>query len=172
MTSLDSLSELAAHEHKNGKGEVVGYFNNEAAAALDLIFNLDRRALEMPDDAAMATATLAEDAFGQGETEHKNAKGEVVGHFSEFPVAGTTLPDSEPPVPPAYELQSIENVPDKFRKSVRNLRWPLAGGEARRQSMRDRREDHFVKTPFEALMMYVPACVHLLFDCMLIFIAM
>jgi hypothetical protein len=165
MASLDSLSQLASHAHTNDKGKVVGYFNNEAAAALDIIFNLDRCALE--DDAAEATATSAEDAFGQGETERKNDKGKVVRNF---PVAGTTSPDSEPP---AYDLQSIENVPDEFKsKSVRNLRWPLTGGEAQRQSMRDRRKDHFVKTPFEALTMFVLACVHLSFDCMLVSIAM
>ena len=158
MTSLDSLSELISDEHKNDKGDVVGYFNNEAAAALDIIFNLDRRALEMQD----ATATSAEDAFGQDETELKNDKGEVVGHSRSFPVdppAGTTSSDSEPS---PYKYQLIDNVPDKFKgKSVRELRWPLTGGEAQRQSMRDRRQEHAIKTPFEALIMFVPARVHL-----------
>ena len=161
MTSLDSLSELVSDEHKNDKGDVVGYFNNEAAAALDLIFNLDRNALEMPDE-GIGTATSSEDAFGQGETELKNGKGEVVGHYRRFPVdppAGTISSDSEPS---SYEYQLIENVPDKFKgKSVRELRWPLTGGEAQRRSMRDRRQEHDIKTPFEALMMLVPARVHL-----------
>ena len=162
MTSLDSLSQLVSDEHKNDKGDVVGYFNNEAAAALDIIFNLDRRALEMKDDAGVATATSAEDAFGQGDTELKNDKGEVVGHSRRFPVdppAGTISSDSEPS---PYKYQLIDNVPDKFKgKSVRELRWPLTGGEAQRRGMRDRRQEHDIKTPFEALIMFVPARVHL-----------
>ena len=153
MRSLESLSQLVNYEHTNEKGEVVGYFNNKAVVALDIIFNLHKDALEQKQD---GPATLVDDALCKG----KPRKLTVV------TPAGTPSQDSNAP---AYVLQWIDaDLPDHFSKPVRPLLWPLTGGEEQRQSMRDRRKEHAYKTPFEAMTLFVPTRVHLLFDCMLV----
>ena len=148
--SLESLSQLVYYERTNDKGEVVGYFNNEAAIALDIIFNLHKDALEN-DFTAATDDDDAADALGQGKPRKV--------------AASTPSPNSNAP---AYELQWIDADPAEFSKPVRKLLWPLTGGEEQRQSMHQRRQDHFVKTPFGVMVMFVPARVHLLFDCMLV----